>query len=262
MKLLITSYAWEKILAYTDLCPAEISGLGKVKVIGDDFVVVDVAIFEQTVSSAHSTIETKALAKFQHEQVKKGESMKEWVLWWHSHADMSVFFSGTDTGTIDGSTDFPYLVSLVVNKKHEKEARFDLFRPVRMKTEKLTVEILQVSDAKIKKQCQKDIDNLVNIPKEKPEPKGTGYTYIGKRTEVQTYKGREVEMRDIPWASKEYTESIQEYYEHRKWLVARLAKLKGNKDDESRKEYTETQRALSEWDSYARQMHLIVGKDE
>jgi hypothetical protein len=164
MKLLIEEAAYQKIRAYTDLCPNEISGLGKVRVEHGDFIVSDVAIFEQKVSAAHSTIEPAALAKFQDERVKAGESMREWKLWWHSHAEMGVFFSKTDTDTIDGSTEFPWLVSLVVNKKRESEARIDVFEPVHMFME-LDVEIISEANDEIKKLCEADIKEKVEHPK-------------------------------------------------------------------------------------------------
>ena len=141
MKLHIPHEVWQKMCGYVDECGYEISGLGKVTVTPQGFTVEDVAIFRQAVGSAHSDIETKALAEFQAERVKAGESMKDWVLWWHSHADMGVFFSGTDTDTIEKSTEFPYLVSLVVNKRHEHKARLDVYQPVHLMCD-LEVELL------------------------------------------------------------------------------------------------------------------------
>lgn len=257
MKLNITNYAWEKILAFTDLCPHEISGLGKLELINGDFVVLDVAIFEQEVSGAHSTIEPKALAKFQHDRVKKGESMKQWCLWWHSHADMGVFFSGTDTGTIDQSNEFPYLVSLVVNKRHEKEARMDLFKPFRMTTP-LAVAVITSTDSKLQKICQAEIDKKVVFPKVK---ESTGYSYSGWTREITPWKSpREVmAQRDytphIPFDNKAKEEREQEFREHRKYLVKQIhkAKRKGSKADKQR-----AMRQLSEWDSWGQGLGLII----
>lgn len=190
MKLHIKHLAAEKIRQYTKLCPNEISGLGQVDIIDGEPVVTDVGIFKQVVSSAHSTINPEHLAEFQDEIIKAGGSMKKYVLWWHSHAHMSVFFSGTDTGTIDSSTEFPYLVSLVVNKKGDAKARLDIYKPVRMMCE-LDVETEMIPDSdmtkalraemdairddlekevnkdseQIKDLCQKDIDEKVDMNK-------------------------------------------------------------------------------------------------
>jgi proteasome lid subunit RPN8/RPN11 len=182
MKLLITPQAHERIRAFTMLAKGEISGLGKIEIDGDDnFIVTEVEIFDQEVSGAHSTIETAALAKFQTERVQAGESMKQWTLWWHSHADMSVFFSTTDTNTIDSSREFPYLVSLVVNKKGDSKARLDIFHPVHVFKE-LEVEVFNHISQEIKDLCQKEIDVKLKEPKTTryTETRGTGFKSVGK----------------------------------------------------------------------------------
>lgn len=172
MKLFINHTAWQKIYYYVAECEDEISGLGKV--LFDDktgnITVTDVEIFEQNVSGGHSDIEPEALAKFLYEKTKAGEDLSEWRLWWHSHASMETFFSQTDTDTIDGSTEFDWLVSLVTNHKHEVLARFDLFRPFRLTNADIKVEILEDEDNEVRKQCVKEIE-------EKVTKSSAGFTY-------------------------------------------------------------------------------------
>ncbi len=220
MKLLIQQTVWDKIMAYTDICPDEISGLGKVESRLGQLVVTDVAIFEQKVSGAHSTIEMEALAKFQEERVRAGESMKEWCFWWHSHANMGVFFSGTDTGTIETSTEFPYLVSLVVNKKHESLARLDLRTPVRA-TIDLQVEILEEVNEEILEACRQEIALKVSRPV---------HQYSGARS-VGFHLGGSVFNRKKPWEDKHFDptwitmEERLEYWSHRRWLKEQMSHL-------------------------------------
>ena len=114
-------------------------------------------------SGAHSDIETEALAKFQVELVQKGEDLSLWKLWWHSHATMGVFWSGTDTDTIDKSTEFEYLVSLVTNHKHEIKARVDTFKPLRLYAD-MEVEIMEEYDEALKKTCDEEIAQKVKKP--------------------------------------------------------------------------------------------------
>lgn len=158
-KLFILHEAAEKIRQYTALCPDEISGIGKVIMEKGVLTVTDVEIFKQTVSGAHSTIEPESLAEFQSDIVKKGGSMKQYVLWWHSHAHMGVFFSGTDTDTIENSSEFPYLVSLVVNKKGDAKARLDYYTPIHGFTE-LEVEVEKIPESKVAAAIRVQIDAL------------------------------------------------------------------------------------------------------
>lgn len=179
----LTNKAYQKMMAYVDLCPDEISGLGKVEIEDGEFTVTDVEIFTQVVSPTHSDIPSKALAKFQCELLARGENPKNWFCWWHSHAKMGTFFSGTDTSTIESSTDFAMLLSIVSNHKHEFSARFDLHEPVRM-TQTVTVEILEEVDETILNYCMAEIDAKVSRPIIKTFPQRTGFKHLFKSHET------------------------------------------------------------------------------
>lgn len=141
MRLIIPPEVESKIHAYVMAVEGEIAGMGKVKVNEDtgDIVVEDVCIYDQEVTGGTADLSTEALAGFMMEKIQAGESLAPWILWWHSHSNMAAFFSGRDTSTIDGSTDFQHLISLVVNKRRERECRIDTFRPFRMTTEDVSV---------------------------------------------------------------------------------------------------------------------------
>lgn len=163
MEVILTDYVWSRMRAYVDNCNEEISGLGKIEKVNGDFRIVDIALFEQKVSATHSDIEAEALAKFQVDLIRKGEDMGAWCFWWHSHAKMDVFFSGTDTGTIDASTDFNYLVSLVTNHKHEFKARVDVFEHARLYKD-IEVSIEESEDEDVIEACKAEIAEKVTRP--------------------------------------------------------------------------------------------------
>lgn len=142
MKLIIPKAIEERIHGYAMSVESEIAGMGKVRVENNDSIIVEeVMIYEQEVTGATADLSTKSLAKWQSDIVKAGGSPKQWKLWWHSHDNMPAFFSGRDVATIDGQTEGEWLISLVVNKKREREARLDLYRPFRMYMDKLEIEI-------------------------------------------------------------------------------------------------------------------------
>lgn len=164
MKLKIEKRAWQKIAAYVDNCQFEIGGLGKVVCDGNDFIVSDVHIFHQKVTPAHVDLTAETLAKFQSECVKRKESMKDFKFWWHSHAKLDAFFSGTDTATIDQSAlDFPWMVSFVTNHAHKKVARLDVYQPVHL-TCTLDIEVLDDVDQTIIDACKAEIAEKVTMP--------------------------------------------------------------------------------------------------
>lgn len=169
-ELYLSKRAYLKMKYYVTQCEEEISGLGKVETEVIDgvriFLVTDLEIFKQEVTAAHSTIDDDALAKFQYDVMQKGENPADYKLWWHSHAKMDVFFSTTDTATIDKSREFNYLISLVTNHEMEFHARIDTYDPIRA-FEELKVVILEDEDEELKAACKKEIQEKVTqeVPK-------------------------------------------------------------------------------------------------
>ena len=156
----LTNEVNQKLRAYIDNCEDEISGLGKIEVTEHGFLVTDVKILKQTVTGNTTDLDDDAIGKFSYELTKEKDEIEKWSLWWHSHADMKVFFSTTDTDTIEQSTDTPFLVSLVGNHANEWKARFDVFKPHHC-TNELEVIIETIIDTSIIKNCIKEIKKLV-----------------------------------------------------------------------------------------------------
>lgn len=129
MKILLTNEVAIKLKYYTHFAPGEVSGMAKTSINGDgDIVVVDIELFEQECTGGTTDIDDASMAKFMHLMSQRGESLKSWNLWWHTHANMNVFWSGTDTGTINAHKDaYDFLVSVVTNKKGEFLGRIDTF---------------------------------------------------------------------------------------------------------------------------------------
>jgi len=159
-KLKITTNAYLKLKYFTENTDTEVSGLGKVRVTRGYFEVYDIEVFEQNVSMISSDLEIESLVKFLIDKTLKKESVKDYKVWWHSHIDMPAFFSLTDDTTINRSTEFPYLISIVTNKDEESMARLDLFKPVRL-TIPLEIEISLNRNKKLEEKCKIEIAKKV-----------------------------------------------------------------------------------------------------
>jgi proteasome lid subunit RPN8/RPN11 len=118
------------MLAYAKVCDGEISGWGKTKVTKKKdsntylVTVVDIRIFKQEVTAVHTTLSTDVLTPFYLDLIKEGEELQYWNVWWHSHFDMPVFFSGEDEATIK-KTAKGRLYSICINRAGELKARVD-----------------------------------------------------------------------------------------------------------------------------------------
>jgi len=161
INLKITREAYLKLRYFTEFCETEISGLGKVRQISQETLeIYDIEILEQRVSMAHSNLDEDALAKFLYQKVSNNKNVSDYKVWWHSHVDMEAFFSPIDDRTIESSTEFPYLISIVTNKRGHDQVRLDIFKPLRL-TIPLEVELSLEEDKELKEKCQIEIEEKV-----------------------------------------------------------------------------------------------------
>jgi len=179
----MTFKAYLKMRYYIEGCDSEISGLGKVREVlieqentvkefdyADDspadieneayLEIYDVEILPQSVSQVHSSIDQDTLAKFLFNKLKQGRKVEDYKVWWHSHNDMDSFFSAGDIDTIQNSTEFPYLISIVSNQEGDIKSRLDVFKPVRLATE-IDIQIEDMEDDNLRKLCQKQIQQKI-----------------------------------------------------------------------------------------------------
>ena len=163
MKILLPVEVYLKLKYYTLLSKGEISGLGRISLKGKDNIIVDdVYIFKQENSAGSTDLDKKSVALFLEQEYKSGNNINNIKLWWHSHADMTIFWSGTDISTIEslGETS-DFIVSIITNKQLEIKGQIDVFKPFRNTLEDIPVEI-GIEDKNLKLQIAKEIKEKVN----------------------------------------------------------------------------------------------------
>lgn len=132
-----------------EFSPKECSGVGLVERIDytDDSVVFNVKkvyLPLQKNTSVATDISDEELNKLNTQLVEDGEDTRLLKFHWHSHVDMSVFHSGTDTDNYDEMKTGDYAISLVVNKRYEMLGSVHLYEPLRINV--LDVEVLPPED--------------------------------------------------------------------------------------------------------------------
>ena len=85
-------------------------------------------------------LDDAAVAALLTEIDERGEDIGGVRLWWHSHGDLGVFWSSTDEECAAGLANSRYFVSIVVNKKGDIKCRVDLYEPLRVTMDELSVE--------------------------------------------------------------------------------------------------------------------------
>lgn len=145
MKLIFPIDQYKKLRAYVGSIKYEISGLGKISVVGQTILVEDIRIFKQTVSGGDTSLDRRGLGKFYDEIIQKEGDLSKWKCWWHSHAEMDAFWSTKDVETIE---DFDnemaqdnWMLSLVTNHNAKMAIRVDIFKPLRCTIEEIDWDI-------------------------------------------------------------------------------------------------------------------------
>ena len=175
-KLILPYSIFQKMLCYAKISYGEISGFGKVSVEkvktedGHEYhaKVKEIRIFKQIVNPAHTQLRQQDLINWYVECARAKERMSEWNLWWHSHADMGVFFSGEDDDTIKAvcGKAKSKLYSLCINRVGDRTARFD---EAGEHIEDIDVILDHELEENLMKVCTADIKRLVRFERPKKE---------------------------------------------------------------------------------------------
>ena len=99
MRVCIDRPVYQKILHWVDKSTEEISGLGKVVMENGVFVVKSAVLAKQENTPSHTEMNGTAVAKMMYQLKDEPGHLN---FWWHSHANMEVFWSGEDTDTSSG----------------------------------------------------------------------------------------------------------------------------------------------------------------
>jgi len=163
----IDAEAMAKLRAWTHHAEGEVSGLGLVEVARDgerisSLEVTDVFILEQECTSVSTELDPDAVSALLVELATQ-EKEDQLRFWWHSHANMGVFWSSNDESNIRRMATEDFLVSIVLNKEWKTLTRVDWFAPARVTLDDLPLHVLLNDDA-IHSRCQQDVEELVTTP--------------------------------------------------------------------------------------------------
>ncbi|QDP66909.1 MAG: hypothetical protein Unbinned4409contig1002_10 [Prokaryotic dsDNA virus sp.] len=171
---------WDKIINYARAreqeCGDEIGGMAViVKDKENDYIIKEPTILKQETTGATCTLDKDELAQYYVDMAHKyGNDVQ--FLWWHSHAKMAAFWSGTDTSTMTEYKNSSWSAFLVVNVREEYKFRVQYWHPYELGEDiELNIMTNKTKERPIPK-------NILNQIKEKCSEKvttvvSTGYTY-------------------------------------------------------------------------------------
>jgi hypothetical protein len=132
LNVYIRAEAQDKIDQWVKMAKGEVSGLGLVEELEDGFIVTQVFLPFQECGQAGTTIESESVARLMLEVEAQGHDSSKLKFWWHSHANMAVFWSDTDHKTIQKFRPRDYFLSAVFNKHGQAKTRIDYYQPFRI----------------------------------------------------------------------------------------------------------------------------------
>lgn len=174
--LTFTPQSWIKLQSYINLVgDYEITGFGRIV----DDTIVDIKILKQKVKPANVDCDIDSIVEFM--KAIPNDQKGQWILDWHSHVDMGVFMSGTDSENYEAQfkarlkKQFPVMI---VNKKSQiwcnNYINSDKLVPIEVsvdKSKKPTVEEI----TSLYEECYNDVSTLVEV--NKPKSNILGYNY-------------------------------------------------------------------------------------
>lgn len=118
MEIQISREVFAKVMHWVNKSNDEVSGFGKVIHHAETgvFEVVEAYLLKQRNGAVHTDIDGQSLAKLMYTS-KDAPGELKW--WWHSHVNMQVFWSGTDTATIRELGGQGWIIATVFNKREE-----------------------------------------------------------------------------------------------------------------------------------------------
>lgn len=116
IEVVINLDCYQKIMHWVNMSNFEVSGFGKVQNKDGKLIVTSVTLLKQENSTGSTDIEGEAIAKAMYEL---RDEPGDFNFWWHSHVNMSVFWSETDTDAIASIGKNGWVLASVFNKKNE-----------------------------------------------------------------------------------------------------------------------------------------------
>ena len=163
--VIMSEMVYHKLFMYVTNTKEEISGLGMVEQRDGCFLIRDIFLVKQENTSSNTKIDNEDLAKItqkfieEYDAGNKDKNPTDMKLWWHSHANSSVFWSGTDDKTCEDYNNDSWLISIVVNHDKKLLCRLELYHPIRISLDNVPVEVICDSEylESLEDQCRKEI---------------------------------------------------------------------------------------------------------
>lgn len=190
MEFYINQKDWKRVLDYAqasyDSYQAEVGGfLIATKDKDNDIILSHPEILEQKVTGGSTEMDKAAIADYYVKSaMKHGNDVR--FVWWHSHANMGAFWSGTDTSTMEDYSSGDWSAFLVVNIRGEYKFRICVWNPI-IAHEDTDLKVIDGKMRSVPKTIVKQVEDLCAKPAYTPVTTKYGVKN-GQQTSLYTRK--------------------------------------------------------------------------
>lgn len=167
MQIVYDRKAWAKIQHWVQKAPGECSGFGSCQLTVQNGLytlrVVDAVMAKQRNTGVTTEIDESDAgdAEYRIEQVEKTGIMR---LWWHSHANMNVFWSSQDIRQMRQHGEHGWFAASVFNKKGEVLSALSVGKPFAMILNSVPTRVEEYVDASLAAECDAEYAKFCSTP--------------------------------------------------------------------------------------------------
>lgn len=124
--LKINHQAYSLLYYYTQAAPHEVSGLGHIKALEEDFGIAHIDkiyLLDQASNEGYTLLDEEAVMNFICDRAEYGQNPEEYNLWWHVHPSGFLGWSQEDEEMITRHSQNLPFVSLLMDKKWSHDCK-------------------------------------------------------------------------------------------------------------------------------------------
>lgn len=161
----LSAEAERQLRVWTQAAEGEFSCFGVVSYTPESGRIIVEKFFlpEQICNGVATKPSESAMCDLMTELSRSGYNMSSLCCWAHSHVNMGVFWSGEDSDTINQMENDSFILSIVTNKQGQFRVRLDLYAPLRLTIDEISLHFLSASprdevlEAELKSKVKREV---------------------------------------------------------------------------------------------------------
>ena len=165
LEVVLSQTAYSQVVGYLTSTNCEVSCFGTLDIKDDGTILYVEELFlpEQVGQSAETNVCVQSLAKLVTEltQNNRSDKIDKLKVWFHSHPNMTAYFSTIDTREAIPAMLRSHLLSIVINEKLDMKARLDIAKPIRLGIEDIPILLENTVNFDLADKCRDELGSKV-----------------------------------------------------------------------------------------------------